>query len=50
VEASKGRRALDAALAEPKLTRQGLRSRMLAALAAIAESGPEAFPVKSDRD
>lgn len=34
-------RALDAALAEPKVTRSGLRRWMLAALAAIAERGPE---------
>jgi len=37
-------RALDAALAEPKMTRVGLRRRMLASLAAIAERGPEAIP------
>lgn len=35
-------RALDKALAEPKLTRPGLRRQMLAALAAIAERGPAA--------
>ncbi|MDP3703971.1 MAG: hypothetical protein Q8R78_06245 [Candidatus Omnitrophota bacterium] len=40
-------RALDRALAEPKPTRQGLRRRMLAALAAIAERGPEAMPPRS---
>jgi len=34
-------RALDAALADPKVTRQGLRRRMLAAYAAMAERGPE---------
>ena len=37
-------RALDRALAEPKVTRAGLRRQMLAALAAIAERGPEAVP------
>jgi len=37
-------RALDGALAEPKVTRAGLRRQMLAALAAIAERGPEAVP------
>ena len=39
-------RALDAALADPEVTRQGLRRRMLAALAAIAERGPEAIPLR----
>ena len=39
-------RALDAALQEPKLTRQVLRRRMLAAFAAIAERGPEAVPLR----
>lgn len=37
-------RALDAALAEDKVTRPGLRRAMLAALAAISERGPEAVP------
>jgi hypothetical protein len=36
-------RALDRVLNGPKLTRAGLRREMLAALAAIAERGPEAF-------
>ena len=40
-------RALDAALAEPKVTRQSLRRRMLAAMAAIAARGPEAIPLRS---
>ena len=35
-------RELDAALAEPKVTREGLRRRMVAALAALVEFGPEA--------
>jgi len=39
-------RALDRALAEPKVTRAGLRRQMLAALAAIAERGPEAVPLR----
>ena len=34
-------RALDRALGKPKVTRAGLRREMLAALAAIAERGPE---------
>jgi len=34
--------ALDAALDGPNVTKQGLRRRMVAALAAIAERGPEA--------
>jgi hypothetical protein len=34
--------ALDAALADPKITRGQLRRRMLEACAAIAERGPEA--------
>ena len=42
-----GLRALDTALAEPKVTRQGLRRRMLAALAAIAARGPETIPPRS---
>jgi len=40
-------RALARALARPKLTRAGLRREMLAALAAIAERGPEAVPPRS---
>ena len=32
--------ALGAALADPKMTRQGLRRRMAAVMAAIAERGP----------
>jgi hypothetical protein len=36
-------RALDRALGRPKVTRAGLRREMLAALAAIAERGPEAI-------
>ncbi|MDO8611982.1 MAG: hypothetical protein Q7R32_04075 [Dehalococcoidia bacterium] len=36
-------RALDRALGKPKVTRAGLRREMLAALAAIAERGPEAI-------
>ncbi len=43
-------RALDAALAESKVTRQGLRRKMLAAFAAIAERGPEAIPLRARRD
>jgi len=43
-------RALNAALGEPKLTRQGLRRRMLAALAAIAERGPEAVALRKPAD
>ena len=43
-------RALDAALAEPKVTRQGLRRRMLAALALIAQRGPEAVPLRADEE
>ncbi len=43
-------RALDAALAEPKATRQGIRRQMLAALAAIAAHGPEAIPLRTRRD
>ena len=43
-------RALDAALAEPKVNRQGLRRRMLAALEAIAARGPEAIPIRARRD
>jgi hypothetical protein len=39
-------RALDAALAEPKVTRPGLRRQLLAALAAIAERGPEAIELR----
>ena len=39
-------RALDAALAEPRVTRQGLRRRMLAALAAVAARGLEAIPIR----
>jgi hypothetical protein len=38
-------RALDRALGRPKVTRAGLRREMLAALAAIAERGPEAIAV-----
>jgi len=34
-------RVLDRALGRPKVTRAGLRREMLAALAAIAERGPE---------
>ena len=37
-------RALDQALADQRVTRQGLRRTMMAALAAIAERGPEAVP------
>jgi hypothetical protein len=37
-------RALDKELADPKLTRNKLRREMLAALAAIAQYGPEAVP------
>ena len=37
-------RALDRALAEKRVTKAGLRPAMLAALAAIAERGPEAVP------
>ena len=43
-------RALDAALSEPKATRQGIRRRMLAALAAIAARGPEAIPLRTRQD
>lgn len=43
-------RALDAALAEPKVTRQGLRRKMLAELEAIAARGPEAVPLRSPKD
>ena len=43
-------RALDAAMAEPKVTRQGLRRRMLAALALIAQRGPEAVPLRADEE
>ena len=43
-------RALDAALAEPKVTRQGLHRQMLAVLAAIAQWGPEAIPLRSPKD
>ena len=39
-------RALDAALVEPNVTRQGLRRSLLAALAAIAARGPEAIPIR----
>ena len=39
-------RALDAALAESNVTRQGLRRKMLAALEAIAARGPEAVPLR----
>jgi hypothetical protein len=42
--------ALDAALAEPTVTRQGLRRQMLAALAAIAARGPETIPPRSQQD
>ena len=40
-------RALDRALGRPKVTRAGLRREMLAAMAAIAERGPEAVPPRS---
>ena len=40
-------RALDAALREPKVTRHGLRCRVVAALAAIAERRPEAVPLRT---
>ena len=43
-------RAMEAALVEPRLTRQGLRRKMLAALAAIAARGPEAIPVRRRQD
>ena len=43
-------RALDAAMAEPKVTRQGLRRGMLAALEAIASRGPEAIPLRPRRN
>ena len=43
-------RALDAAMAEPKVTRHGLRRRMLAALALIAQRGPEAVPLRADEE
>ena len=43
-------RALDKALAERKVTRQGLRRRMLAGLEAIAARGPEAIPIRPRRD
>ena len=43
-------RALDAALQEPKLTRQGLRRQMLAAFAAIVERGPESVRLGKGRD
>ena len=43
-------RALDAAMAEPKVTRQGLRRQMLAVLAAIAQRGPEAIPLRLQQD
>ena len=43
-------RALDGALAEPNVTRQGLRRKMLAALEAIAVRGPEAIPIRPRRD
>ena len=43
-------RALDGALAEPQVTRQGLRRKMLAALEAIATRGPEAIPIRPRRD
>jgi hypothetical protein len=39
-------RALDRALAEPKATRPGLRRQVLAAVAAIAERGPEAIEMR----
>jgi len=39
-------RALDATPREPKVTRQGLRQKMLAAFAAVAERGLEALPPK----
>ncbi len=42
-------RAFDAALAEPKVTKRGLRQGMLAAFAAIAARGPEAIPLRSRR-
>ncbi len=42
-------RALDAALAEPKVTQRGLRQRMLAAYAAMAARGPEAVPLRRER-
>ena len=37
-------RALDTALAEPKLTRLELRRRMVEALTAVTDGGPEAVP------
>ncbi len=43
-------RALDAALAEPNMTRQGLRRSLLAALEAIAARGPEAVPLRKRQD
>ena len=43
-------RALDGALAEPKVTRQGIRRKMLAALEAISARGPEAIPIRPRRD
>ena len=43
-------RALDAAMAEPMVTRHGLRRRMLAALEAIAERGPEAIAFRTPED
>ncbi len=43
-------RALDGALAEPKVTRQGLRRKLLAGLEAIAARGPEANAIRPRRD
>ena len=43
-------RALNVALAEPKVTRRGLRRKMLATFAAIAERGPEAVRPRSGQE
>ena len=43
-------RALDRALSQPKVTRQGIRRQILAAFAAIAAHGPEAVPPRTRRD
>lgn len=43
-------RALEAAFDDPKMTRVGLRRKMVAVLAAIAERGPEALMPKSGQE
>lgn len=43
-------RALDTTLSKPKVTRAGLRREMLAALAAIAERGPESVQPRKSGD